>query len=117
MSSLNTQDNVFKQRALAILRVIEGSEEVSQREIAERIDSSLGTTNQALKVLIDEGVVRAEGVTTSKGKRGFLYHLTPQGLEERFRLTRDYLNWRKREVEAISQEIESLEAELNGANR
>lgn len=92
--------------------MIEHGEEVSQREIAEKIDSSLGTTNQALKALINEGVVRAEGVTTSKGKRGFLYHLTPRGIEERIRLTRDYLSRRQRDAEVIASEIEVLKTEL-----
>lgn len=110
---MNHQDNVFKARALAILRVIEHGEEVSQREIAEKIDSSLGTTNQALKILIDDGVVHAEGVTTSKGKRGFMYYLTPRGIEEKLNLTRDYLMRRQREAEEIASEIELLKAELN----
>lgn len=109
---MKTQDDVFKARALAILRVIEHGDEVSQRDIAEKIDSSLGTTNQALKSLIDSGVVQAEGVTTSKGKRGFLYHLTPAGVEEKIRLTREYLFRRQKEVESIASEIELLKAEL-----
>lgn len=113
LNALGNQDDIFKARALAILRVIEHGEEVSQREIAEKIDSSLGTTNQALKVLIDDGVVHAEGVTTSKGKRGFLYFLTPRGIEEKLQLTRDYLLRRQREAEAIATEIELLKAELN----
>ena len=111
--TLKAQDDVLKTRALAILRVIEHGEEVSQRDIAEKIDSSLGTTNQALKSLIDNGIVQAEEVTTRKGKRGFLYHLTARGMEEKFNLVRDCLMRRQRDAEEIASEIERLKAELN----
>ncbi len=109
---MSDQVEIFKARALAILRVIEKGGDVSQRVIAEEIDSSLGTTNQALKALIDGGVVHATGVTTSKGKRGFLYHLTSKGIEERLQMTRDYLATRRSEAKRIADEIATLEAEL-----
>ncbi len=111
--TVKAQDDVLKTRALAILRVIEHGEEVSQRDIAEKIDSSLGTTNQALKSLIDNGIVQAEEVTTRKGKRGFLYHLTARGIEEKFNLVRDCLMRCQRDAEEIASEIERLKAELN----
>ena len=43
------------ERALNLLRVIEKAEEISQRELAERVDVSLGTANQTIRALVGKG--------------------------------------------------------------
>ena len=56
------------ERALNLLRVIEKAEEISQRELAERVDVSLGTANQTIRALVGEGILETNVVTTSKNK-------------------------------------------------
>ena len=61
------------ERALNLLRIIEKREEISQREVAEFMDVSLGTANQTIRALVGAGVLETAIVTTSKGKRGQTY--------------------------------------------
>lgn len=113
---MELQDEIIVKRALAILRVVVKRSAVSQREIAELIGSSLGTTNHILQQLIDGGIVEAEEITTTKGKRGFLYNLTAKGVREKVNLTKNYLSSRRLVAETLAAEIQLLEFELEKIN-
>ena len=45
------------ERALNLLRVIEKAEEISQRELAEQVEVSLGTANQTIRALVGAGIL------------------------------------------------------------
>ena len=77
------------ERALNLLRVIEKAEEISQRELADQVDVSLGTANQTVRALVGAGILKTNIVTTSKGKRGQTYHLTAVGKEQRKELAKE----------------------------
>ena len=111
--ALNLQNDIVSARALAILRVIGHRSEISQREIADQIGSSLGTTNDALKQMIDDGIIHPEVVITPKGKRGCVYHLTAKGIERKVEITINYLARCRVEAQDISTEIQLLESELS----
>ena len=98
------------ERALNLLRVIEKAEEISQRELAERVDVSLGTANQTIRALIGAGILETNVVTTSKGKRGQTYHLTATGKEQRKQLA-------KLRIDECEQEIQSLKGEIDMLNQ
>lgn len=109
---MNLRNDIVSARVLAILRVIGHRSEISQREIADLIGSSLGTTNDSLKQMIDEGIIHTEVVITPKGKRGCVYHLTTKGVERKTEITISYLTRRRVEAHDISTEIQLLESEL-----
>ena len=98
------------ERALNLLRVIEKAEEISQRELAEQVDVSLGTANQTIRALVGAGILETNVVTTSKGKRGQTYHLTSTGKEQRKQLA-------KLRIEECEQEIQSLKSEIDMLNQ
>jgi DNA-binding MarR family transcriptional regulator len=93
------------ERALNLLRVIEQAEEISQRELAEQVDVSLGTANQTIRTLVGAGILETNVITTSKGKRGQTYHLTTTGKEQRKQLA-------KLRIEECEQEIQSRKSEI-----
>ena len=97
--------SIITDRALKLLRIIQAGDEVSQRELAERVEISLGTANQAIRGLIGEGILESFEVTTSKGKRGASYHLTEYGQKQRRKLIL------KRKAE-ITNEMIALKHEL-----
>ena len=99
------------ERALNLLRVIEKAEEVSQRELAEQADVSLGTANQTIRALVGAGILETNIVTTSKGKRGQTYHLTAVGKEQRKALTQARIKECTTEIEQLSSEIDTLKCE------
>ena len=99
------------ERALNLLRVIEKAEEVSQRELAEQADVSLGTANQTIRALVGAGILETNIVTTSKGKRGQTYHLTAVGKEQRKELTQARIQECTIEIAQLSSEIDTLKCE------
>ena len=99
------------ERALNLLRVIEKAEEVSQRELAEQADLSLGTANQTIRALVGAGILETNIVTTSKGKRGQTYHLTAVGKEQRKELTQARIQECTTEMAQLSSEIDTLKCE------
>ena len=98
------------ERALNLLRVIENAEEISQRDLAEQVDVSLGTANQTIRALVGAGILETNVVTTSKGKRGQTYHLTATGKEQRKQLA-------KLRIDECEQEIQSLKGEIDMLNQ
>jgi len=76
---------------LKILKHIDSNPHVSQRELAEELGVSVGKVNYCLKALIDKGQVKAGNFKRSQNKMRHLYLLTPQGIEEKTRLTTSFL--------------------------
>lgn len=105
---------------LKLLRYLEENPQVSQRELAEYLGVSLGKANYCLKALITKGQVKASNFKNNKNKRQYLYLLTPQGLEDKARITVSFLNRKIREYEELKSEIRELQNEVNengSANR
>ena len=100
------------ERALNLLRVIEKAEEISQRELAEQVDVSLGTANQTIRALVGAGILETNVVTTSKGKRGQTYHLTSTGKEQRKQLAKLRMEECEQEIQSLNSEIDMLNQEI-----
>lgn len=98
---------------LRLLRYLEAHPQVSQRELAEHLGVSLGKANYCLKALIEKGLVKARNFKASHNKRAYLYILTPQGLEAKARITTRFLQRKMAEYEALKQEIEQLQTEVD----
>ena len=95
-----------------VMRLLENDPRLSQREIAAELGVSLGGVNYCLRALVDKGYVKVRNFRASGNKLGYAYLLTPRGVGEKARLTRDFLRRKQAEYEALRAEIESLEAEL-----
>ena len=93
---------------LKILKHIESNPHVSQRKLAEDLGVSVGKVNYCVKALIDKGQVKAGNFKRSSDKVSYLYLLTPQGIEEKARLTASFLKRKIAEHEQICKEIEQL---------
>ena len=100
------------ERALNLLRVIEKAEEISQRELAEHVDVSLGTANQTIRALVGAGILETNIVTTSKGKRGQTYHLTAVCKEQRKELAKERIQECMSEIQQLTSEIDTLQREI-----
>ena len=100
------------ERALNLLRIIEKREEISQREVAEFMDVSLGTANQTIRALVSAGVLETATVTTSKGKRGQTYHLTSIGHAQRKELAQLRIEEINEEMALLKKEITVLKQEM-----
>ncbi len=95
-----------------LLKVLESNPELSQRELAQALGISVGKINFCLKALIEKGLLKTNNFRNSKNKLAYMYLLTPTGIEEKTRITMDYLKWKMHQYEELRKEIESLQQEF-----
>ena len=94
-----------------ILKRLEGEPEISQRELAKELGISLGKVNYCLRALIEKGWVKANNFRNNQNKKAYMYLLTPRGLEEKSRITVEFLKIKIAEFEALKREVEILQRE------
>lgn len=95
-----------------VLKIINSSPQITQRELADELGVSLGKANYCLKSLIDKGWLKARNFKNSRNKIAYAYLLTPTGIEEKAAMTVDFLRRKMEEYEALKQEIEQLKSEV-----
>jgi len=76
-------------RTLRLLEAFEEEEQTSQRELARRLDISLGLVNAFLKRLARKGYFKITNLPANRVK----YLLTPKGMAEKSRLTYEYIQY------------------------
>ncbi|MBK8284602.1 MAG: MarR family EPS-associated transcriptional regulator [Ahniella sp.] len=107
------QDSVLRDAELLVLRLVETNPRISQREIAEKLNVSLGKANYCVRALIDLGWLKIRNFGSSPNKIGYAYALTATGLRERVQETSRFLEKKRAEYEALRAEIEQLEESLS----
>ncbi len=100
---------------LVILRLLEVKPELSQRQLAEQLGTSLGKTHYLLHALLDAGMVKVRRFRQSNRKLAYAYVLTPSGMSERLHLTRSFLARKEAEFEALKKTIEMLRSEMSAS--
>lgn len=95
-----------------ILKRLEVEPEVSQRELARELGISLGKVNFCLNALIEIGLVKVNNFRQSQNKKGYIYLLTPSGVEEKAKITMRFLKFKLAEFEAIKAEIQQLQNDI-----
>jgi len=98
-----------------IFKLLEANPQLTQRQLAHELGISLGKANYCLKALIEKGSVKVENFRRSRRKVNYLYKLTPQGFEEKARVTRRFLQRKIAEYEQIQAQIEQLRQEVEQA--
>ena len=96
---------------LRVLRLLEASPRLTQREMAHDLGVSLGKANYCLRALIGKGFVKVQNFRKSSNKRGYAYLLTPEGVAAKANLTRHFLARKREEYDALRLEIEQLQKE------
>src|SRR5690606_3610546 len=96
-----------------LLKRLHADPDVSQRALAKELGISLGKLNYCLRAVIAKGWVKASNFTHSRNKQAYVYYLTPQGLEEKARVTVHFLKRKLQEYEALEREIEELRKEVD----
>lgn len=76
-------------RAFLLLSEIEKEENLSQRDLAQRLGIALGLVNSYLKNLVAKGFVRVRAFPRNR----YAYLLTPKGLAEKSRLAYRHLSY------------------------
>ena len=93
---------------LQVMKLIEATPDNTQRDLAEKLEVSVGKANYLLKGLIQKGLLKAENFQKSQNKLGYVYKLTPAGLEHKARITLRYMQKRVAEYEAMKKDLDSM---------
>ena len=94
---------------LEILRKIEENPNLTQRQIAEHLGLSLGKINYLIQALLGKGLLKINNFRRSDNKLGYLYLLTPEGVETRKELTILFLRRKSEEFDKLKKEMEHIE--------
>jgi EPS-associated MarR family transcriptional regulator len=110
---LNAQLMLDEATHYSLLKTLEEYPELSQRDLAKRLGVSLGKVNFCLNALVEKGSLKINNFRNSENKLAYAYLLTPRGVEEKARITVQFLKNKVREYERLKSEIEELQREAN----
>ena len=89
-----------------LLRKISKNPKVSQRDLAEELELSLGKVNYCLSALKRKGFVKISNFRKSKNKIRYLYVITPKGITEKTKLTISFMRQRMKEYDELKKDLE-----------
>jgi EPS-associated MarR family transcriptional regulator len=76
---------------LDLLRKLAANPRYTQRELSKEMGVSLGKINYCMKKLIHKGLVMLTNFNLNHNKMGYIYLLTPKGIEQKTKLTFSFL--------------------------
>ncbi len=100
-----------KQNKFQILKSLERDLHLTQRQLSNDLGVSLGKVNYCLKSLTEKGFIKVNNFRNSSKKIQYSYLLTPKGIEEKAKLTLDFIRIKTQEYDTLKQEIEILKQE------
>lgn len=102
MNNKNENENFL------ILRLINNSPSITQRELAKYLGFSLGKLNYLLKNLHQKGLIKIKNFSKNPKKLNYLYLLTPKGISAKTKLTISFMNKKLLEYDELKKELEKL---------
>ena len=100
----------------SLLKTLEENPGLSQRDMARRLGISLGKVNFCLRALIAKGFLKVANFRSNENKLAYAYLLTPHGVEQKARMTVEFLHIKTREYERLRMEIEELKRDVEEAH-
>lgn len=89
------------EKTFQILDALDRGEISTQRQLADSSGISLGQVNYILKSLLDKGLVKISNFKHNPHKIGYVYFLTPKGIEEKSKLAVKFVLRKLREYEFL----------------
>jgi len=94
------------------LKILEQQPDLTQRQLAEKLDVSLGKAHYLVKSLIDVGWIKLDNFQRADNKLGYAYLLTPKGIVEKAGITARFLVRKRQEYIQLREEIVQLQEEV-----
>ena len=92
---------------LNILRKIYKNPNQNQRKLANQLGLSLGKLNYCIKKLREKGLIKINNFRSSDNKFKYIYILTPKGVNEKTKITINFMKHKMKEYEELKKEIEN----------
>ena len=94
-----------------LLKILKDNPEMTQRQLSKELGLSLGKTNYLIHALMGKGWVKLTNFKRSNNKLGYLYLITPKGIEEKSILAKNFLERKSAQYIKLKKEIEILKSE------
>ena len=94
---------------LRVFQMINENPQLTTRELAQKVGISNGSAYYLLISLIDKGFVKLANFKETSEKKKYTYLLTSKGIREKSLITSKFIVRKKREYEALREEITVLE--------
>jgi len=94
-----------------LLKTLENNPSLSQRDLAKHLGISLGKVNFCINALVEKGCLKVNNFRNSDNKLAYAYLLTPKGVEQKARMTVEFLQIKVQEYKRLRAEIEELQRE------
>jgi len=95
-----------------LLKILKDNPEMTQRQLSKELGLSLGKTNYLIHALMGKGWVKLTNFRRSNNKLGYLYLITPKGIEEKSILAKNFLERKSVQYNKLKKEIEILKSEI-----
>jgi EPS-associated MarR family transcriptional regulator len=102
----------FSQKDFQVLNTLTSQDISTQRQLSELSGISLGQVNYVLKSLMKKGLVKIGNFQKSQHKIGYVYLLTPKGIEAKSRLATNFVVAKLKEYNSLKKVITSRLATL-----
>ena len=110
MNNFTEQETCYR-----LLKLLSQKADFTQRQMAVKMEISLGKVNYCLSELAKKGLIKINRFKASENKLQYLYHLTPRGLEAKAGLTVSFLKRKLAEYDEIKRQIQELTREAEEA--
>ena len=91
---------------LDLMQIIDKDREASQRKLSQQTGLSIGKVNYCLKALVDIGFIKIKNFHNSNKKLNYSYILTPQGIQEKAVITKQFIIKKKQEYDKLISYID-----------
>ena len=98
------------------LHTLEENPHTTQRELAKKLDISLGGVNFCLKALVEIGHIKINNFQKNTDKSAYLYLLTPSGISQKTMLSKGFLKRKMDEYKALKIEIDLIKSKIKDSN-
>jgi len=88
-----------------ILDTLDREEISTQRQLAEQASISLGQVNYVLKSFLEKGLVKIGNFRKNPRKIGYVYLLTPKGIEAKSRLASKFVIRKLKEYHSVRERL------------
>ena len=80
--------------------------------MSNNLGVSLGKINYCLKSLIEKGFIKVNNFKNNNNKIQYSYLLTPKGIEEKAKLTLDFIRIKTQEYDTLKQKAKNMDRNL-----
>lgn len=114
---LSTREVRQQDAQFRIMQAIAENPNITQRQLASLLGISLGRAHYCLASLIQVGWVKIGYFRSASNKLKYAYILTPSGMAHKLAITRDFLQRKIEDYEALRLEIEDIRKELDSDDK